>query len=256
MKSSNNKKSNKSKQKEDNNETSEFLSLVSRGKNPEVSPAAKEVFQRTVNLYWQELTVSPVEEKNKQDVSSTSKDDDDNNDAGLCSSSSSSEDDEVTLDEACSRNPLDNHDDYDSGIDLEVYDKVQDSWDFDDVEVSEDIALGNVEAFKNDYVRKLKLQGGLHVHYSAVIQSMLEEDRMESKIFFLFITKSFFDAVRKWTLANMRLSTTSRRLPRKGLSESLFYAYIGLELGMSFCQYNQIKDYWANSIFTGHQTFK
>ena len=43
-KSSNKKKSNKSKQKEDNNETSEFLSLVSREKNAEVSPAAKEVF--------------------------------------------------------------------------------------------------------------------------------------------------------------------------------------------------------------------
>jgi len=50
---------------------------------------------------------------------------------------------------------------------------------------------------------------------------------MESKIFFLFITKSYVDAVRKWTLANMRLSATSHRLPGKGLSESLCIHWVG-----------------------------
>jgi hypothetical protein len=255
--SSNNKKYKKSKHSELSNETSEFLRQVSQGKNAEVSPAAKEVFQRTVNLYRQGVTISPVQENNNQVSFSTSEDDDSNADSESHSSSSSCGSDEMTLDEAYIRDSRDIHGDIDSDIDLEVLDKVQDDWDFEEFsELQDGIGRDSTDSFKNDYVRKLKVQGGLHVHYSAAIQSMLQGDRMESKIFFLFITKSYFDVVRKWTLANARSSTRSRRLPKKGISESLFYAYVGLELGMSFCQYNRIEEFWSKAIFTGHPTFK
>mmetsp|Transcript_13330 Transcript_13330/g.19112 ORF Transcript_13330/g.19112 Transcript_13330/m.19112 type:complete len:325 (-) Transcript_13330:473-1447(-) len=163
----------------------------------------------------------------------------------------------MTFYEAYIRDSRDIHGDIDSDVDLEILDKVQDDWDFEEFSALQDgIGSDSTDAFKNDYVRKLKVQGGLHVHYSAAIQSMLQGDRIESKIFFLFITKSYFDAVRKWTLANVRSSATSRRLPKNGISETLFYAYDGLELGMSFCQYNRIKVFWSKAIFTGHPTFK
>ena len=140
-------------------------------------------------------------------------------------------------------------------MDFELFDKAQDNWDFGDTEV-EDIAIGDTEAFKNDFVRKLKSQGGLHIHYAAAIQSIIEGANMESKLFFLFITKSYFDAVRKWTLENLKSSGAIRHIPKRGLPGSLFFAYVGLELGMSFCRYNQISDYWANTMFTGHKSFK
>jgi len=199
------------------------------------------------------MTLSPVEESNSQDAaSSTSEDDDVNSDSVVCSSSSSSEDDEVTIDEACSRKFAD---DDEGDVDFELFDKVQDNWDFGDTEV-EDIAIGDTEAFKNDYVRKLKSQGGLHIHYATTIKSIIEGANMESKLFFLFITKSYFDAVRKWTLENLKSSGAIRHIPKRGLPGSLFFAYVGLELGMSFCRYNQISDYWANTMFTGHKSFK
>ena len=190
--SSNNKKYKKSKHSELSNETSEFLRQVSQGKNAEVSPAAKEVFQRTVNLYRQGVTISPVQENNDQVSFSTSEDDDSNADSESHSSSSSCGSDEMTLDEAYIRDSRDIHGDIDSDIDLEVLDKVQDDWDFEEFsELQDGIGRDSTDSFKNDYVRKLKVQGGLHVHYSAAIQSMLQGDRMESKIFFLFITKSY-----------------------------------------------------------------
>jgi len=191
---------------------------------------------------------------NDQDASSTSEDEDSNSSAAsIVCSSSSSESDEMAFVE----DPIwDFHDEFDSDV-VEMLGKVQNDWAFEDFsEFCDDIGKDSSEAFKNNYVRKLKQQGGLHVHYSAVIQSMLQEEKMESRIFFLFITKSYFDAVRKWTSANINSSATSRRLPKNGLSESLFLAYVGLELGMSFCQFHQIKDYCSNALFAGHQTFK
>jgi hypothetical protein len=34
-----------------------------------------------------------------------------------------------------------------------------------------------------------------------------------------------------------------------------FYAYVGLELGMSLLCFNDIKKYWAEGNFVGHETF-
>ena len=256
-KNSSNKRLKKSKQNEDSNETTEFLMMVSRGKNAEVSPAAKEAFRRSVSLSRHKLTISPVEERNNKDLASTSEDDDSIADSVSCASSSSSESSEMTLDEACVDSSL-IHGDFDNDVDDEILDKVQDDWDFEKSPESQfNTGSGSAEVLKNGYVKSLQVQGGLHIHYSLLIQSMLQEENMESKIFFLFITKSYFGAVRKWTLGNIGTSTASRQLPKKlGLSDSLFFAYVGLELGMSFCQFNRIKDYWSNTIFSGHPIFK
>jgi hypothetical protein len=52
---------------------------------------------------------------------------------------------------------------------------------------------------------------------------------------------------------------TNEVLKKKGLKSCTsvdFFAYIGLELGMSFLKSNSIKSYWGNGSFMGHETYK
>jgi hypothetical protein len=51
----------------------------------------------------------------------------------------------------------------------------------------------------------------------------------------------------------MRLSSAKGH---KRCSSKEFFAYIGLELGMSLVKYNDIKSYWASGCFVGHDTFR
>jgi hypothetical protein len=52
---------------------------------------------------------------------------------------------------------------------------------------------------------------------------------------------------------------TNEVLAKRGHSSCTvkeFFAYMGLELGMSLIKYNSIKSYWARGCFLGHETFR
>jgi hypothetical protein len=69
-------------------------------------------------------------------------------------------------------------------------------------------------------------------------------------LFHLFFSKTFLEAVWDWT--NEVLVSKGK----KSVSTKEFYAYKGLEMGMSSVKYNALKSYWSKGQFLGHETFK
>lgn len=63
----------------------------------------------------------------------------------------------------------------------------------------------------------------------------------------LFMNGTFFESVRKWTTQKMRLR--GLLIPTNVLTIEKLYAYVGLEMAMSLCKFNQISDYWCGKTF-------
>ncbi len=68
-------------------------------------------------------------------------------------------------------------------------------------------------------------------------------------MFHLFLMQNYLEMVCKWT------NKVLERKGRKQLTIKEFYAYVGLELGMLLLWFNDIKKYWAEGSFVGHETF-
>jgi len=133
-------------------------------------------------------------------------------------------------------------------FDGDVADKLQESWDeFELLQSDANLCIHN-----NDYLNKLFVSGGIHINHSSKVLSIMRGDDCELKLFFLFLMKSFFSSVHKWMIDK---SHQSRVKCLKELSSGMFFAYFGLELGMSIISYNDIEQYWASSIFQGHPTY-
>ena len=148
----------------ENKEASDFLSLVSRGRNPDVSPEAKGAFEKSLSF------ISKIRKLSKKDsVASKSSDSDvcvsDSDD----NSSRSDETNEVTINEECSN--FHNVQDLDD-IDSALFEKCQD-WVFEDVD-GDDGYTSPAERIKNDYVNNLKKAGGLYIHAGAAVASALQ----------------------------------------------------------------------------------
>jgi len=121
----------------------------------------------------------------------------------------------------------------------DVADKLQESWDkFELVQLDANLCIHN-----NNYLNKLFVSGGIHVNHSSKVLSIMRGDDCELELFFLFLTKAFFSAVRKWMIDKLNSSHQSRVKCLKVSSSEMFYAYIGLELGMSIISYNDIEQY-------------
>jgi len=69
-------------------------------------------------------------------------------------------------------------------------------------------------------------------------------------LFHLFLPRRVLDSYRKYT--NEKLSQHS---PKSTTNEKEFHAYIGLELATSMVPMNEIKSYWSEKMFLGHEVF-
>jgi len=63
---------------------------------------------------------------------------------------------------------------------------------------------------------------------------------MELRLFHLFLSKSHFEAVLKWTNKKLSSSHQSRSRHTNLITRDRFFAYIGLELAMSIIWYNDV----------------
>lgn len=80
------------------------------------------------------------------------------------------------------------------------------------------------------------------------------EKKSELGLFGLFLNKTFFEFVQKWTTEKMRLRGLLGRT--NVLTMEKLYAYLGLEVAMLLCKFNHISDYWCGKPFLGNQEFK
>jgi hypothetical protein len=111
-------------------------------------------------------------------------------------------------------------------------------------------ADGTVKLVDNDYVNGILKSANLYILQLGQVSLAYNSSQRESDLFHLFFTKNFLETVCKWS---------NEALISKGhnsCSSKEFFAYIGLELGMSLVKYNDIKSYWASGCFVGHNTFR
>jgi hypothetical protein len=102
----------------------------------------------------------------------------------------------------------------------------------------------------NEYVRRLLRSAELKLLKPGLAYAAYDSEEKEQNLFHLFFSKAYLERVCTWTnpvLVNKR---------KKAVTLMEFTAYIGLELGMSLLKFNQLKSYWANASFLGHETFK
>jgi hypothetical protein len=99
-------------------------------------------------------------------------------------------------------------------------------------------------------VKKLLQSSDLHILQRGRVCAAYDSEAWELNLFHLFFSKTFLEAVGEWT--NEVLVSKGK----KSVSMKEFYAYMGLEMGMSLVKYNTLKSYWSNGKFLGHETFK
>ena len=104
------------------------------------------------------------------------------------------------------------------------------------------------ESCENPYIKELTANSRLHLLQPDRIKQAYNQNK-ELGLFRLFLSKSFFKCVLRWT--NEALNNDGR----KPVSESKLWAYIGLEVGMSLVQMNDISAYWETKMFSGHSHF-
>jgi hypothetical protein len=98
--------------------------------------------------------------------------------------------------------------------------------------------------------------GGIKIHHLQKFSNILSSPNMELKLFHLFLSKSYFEAVLKWTNKKLSSSHQSRNRHTNHITRDRFFAYIGLEFAMSIIRYNDIGQYWSGNLLEGHAAFK
>jgi hypothetical protein len=130
---------------------------------------------------------------------------------------------------------------------------LQESW------VVESLELGRPSTDRvhnNHFINKVAVSGGINMNHPNKIKAIFDGSKVELSLFFLFLTKSYFETVLKWTNMKLAGSVTSRSVTVKRISSAEFFAYIGLELGMGIICYNNIDQYWSTDVLEGHPTYK
>jgi Transposase IS4 len=98
------------------------------------------------------------------------------------------------------------------------------------------------ENSENSYVRGLLERSDLKILQVDRVNRSYKQNGAAG-LFKLFISRSFLDKMRKWT---------NQCLKEDGMhevNETKFNAYIGLELAMSLLQFNNLDEYWKDSMF-------
>ena len=121
------------------------------------------------------------------------------------------------------------------------------------------LALGDFERDDDDdnnlpadtlsYVNKILDQSTLKILQSARVTKAYK-DAKELGLFRLFITRSWFQAMRNWVNTNL----TVQGLPT--INEMQFDAYVGLELATSLVSVNTLAGYWSQEMFCEQADFK
>jgi hypothetical protein len=103
-----------------------------------------------------------------------------------------------------------------------------------DIEVDEELVAntGSSTAHNNQYIQEL-MCSGIKIHHPQKISNILSSPNMELKLFHLFLSKSYFEAVLKWTNKKLSSSHQSRSQHTNHITRDQFFACIGLELAMS-----------------------
>ena len=99
-----------------------------------------------------------------------------------------------------------------------------------------------------DYTEDLRDKSDLKVLRESQARAAYEQSSILG-LFHLFLTKSWFSAMKQWT--NQKLASKGK----KKISQEQFMAYIGLEVAMSFVKLNQVKDYWTDKMFIQQKDF-
>ena len=107
-----------------------------------------------------------------------------------------------------------------------------------------------VPSVDNEYIRSLLRSADLHILQPGQVSAAYGKSEKEVELFHLFMTKNYLGTMSKWT--NEVLIGKGR----KPTSNPEFFAYIGLELGMSLLKFNEISKYWSRGSFLGHDTYK
>jgi len=97
----------------------------------------------------------------------------------------------------------------DSDVESEISGVDRESWEVDVVEDEKNLAPAALH--NNEYLLELHCSGGLHLHQCAKVKAIIESNvDVERKLLHLFMKKSFFAAVLKWTNKKLSLSRQSR----------------------------------------------
>lgn len=102
---------------------------------------------------------------------------------------------------------------------------------------------------ENDYISALAKSRDLHIRLPLRVMNAYQKHGILG-FFLLFITPSRLEAMRLWTNEVLKFKK------KEAVDKELFYAYLGLEMGMSLNPMNNIKDYWSATPFVGNDTFK
>lgn len=126
---------------------------------------------------------------------------------------------------------------------LEEYD---DEEEFIVTEVSESEKASLVA--RSPYIQSLMDASSLQILQRQKAERAYSENK-EVGLFHLFLNKSFFHSILKWTNAELE------KKGRNKITEKKLYAYVGLELAMSILRLSEIRDYWKQTMFEGHSDF-
>lgn len=227
----------------------------------DISPIAKQLFERTLaNLPTiSELDFMDSSESLESSIDlsvatestteTPTSDAFDNNDTP-----NNAEFDDGTSEESSSDQELHNENGEDNSEQEEhLHSRLQDNWDV--IQPNESNKITNIH--NNRYINQLVTSGGIHINHQNKYEGILSKPNFELKLFFSFITKSYFCAVYKWTNQKIQACQKVRAMHlKKYISRDQFFAYVGLELGMSILQCNAIDQYWNTGLFQGHTTFQ
>ena len=115
---------------------------------------------------------------------------------------------------------------------------------------TEEVTHVSGNQFTNLYNKKFLDSAELHILQPGEVVAVAEGNNPELGLFNLFMTKTFLDTVWRWTNESMG------RKGRRRCTKNDFFAYIGLEMGMSLMKFNDIHKYWSSGCFLGHDTFR
>jgi hypothetical protein len=119
-----------------------------------------------------------------------------------------------------------------------------------DEELLEEEEYSDDTVVDNDYVRSILQSANLLILQPTLVNNSYDSEDRERNLFHLFFTKNYLETVCRWTAEKLGMKG------KRPCSAVEFYAYIGLELGMSLLKYNSIKTYWSKECFIGHETFR
>jgi hypothetical protein len=118
-----------------------------------------------------------------------------------------------------------------------------------DEELLEEEEISDDTVVDNDYVRSILQLANLCILQPTLVNKVYDNEDRERNLFHLFFTKNYLETVCCWTAKELGMKG------KRPCTAVEFYAFIGLELGMSLLKYNSIKSYWSKGCFIGHETF-